>query len=157
MRKSLPIFELKTKKEAEKTYVWGALRKRYLLFSPEEHVRQCLIQYLLQHIHVPKALISIERGLTYNNRQKRYDLLVFDREGQALLACECKAPQIEIDDKAAFQLAVYNQKIGAPYLLLTNGPILLSYQQTQKGPFAPLLELPTFEEMINSHNHQTNN
>ena len=148
MAGSLPIYELRTKEEDGKLYVWGELRKRYLFLTPEEHVRQCLVQHLLQTIQVPKGLISIERGLTYNSRQKRYDLLVFDRDGQPLLACECKAPQIDIDEKTAFQLAVYNQKIGAPLLLLTNGRELHCYRKNSKGGFAPLPAIPAFEDML---------
>lgn len=145
---SLPLYALKIKEEAGKKYVWGELRRRYLYLTPEEHVRQCLVQFLLQGLGVPRSLISIERGLKYNARQKRYDLLVFDREGKALLACECKAPQIDIDEKTAFQLAVYNQKIGAPYLLLTNGPTLKIYQKGENENFIPLQTAPSFLEML---------
>ncbi|MEM6268299.1 MAG: type I restriction enzyme HsdR N-terminal domain-containing protein [Bacteroidota bacterium] len=148
MPAQLPIYELKTRAEAGTTYVWCVLRKKYLLLTPEENVRQCLVQYLLVDRGVPRGLISIERGLVYNARRKRYDLLVFDRAGQPLLACECKAPQIPIDEAAAFQLATYNKKIGAPYLLLTNGPVLLQFRRNAEGKFIGIEDLPAFAEMI---------
>lgn len=148
MPSNLPIYEIKTRQEGEETYVWDVLRRRYMVLTPEEHVRQCLVHYLLEDRKVPRGLMSVERGLVYNSRRKRYDLLVHDRNGNPLLACECKAPQIPIDEAAAFQLATYNKKIGAPFLLLTNGPVLLQYARDEKGIFQPMGELPLFEEMI---------
>jgi hypothetical protein len=148
MPASLPIYELKTREKDGTTWVWDELRRRYLVMTPEEHVRQCLVHYLLAECGVPRGLMSIERGLVYNSRRKRYDLLVHDRNGNPLLACECKAPQIPIDQATAFQLATYNQEIGAPFLLLTNGPVLKQYFRDPDGNYLPLEELPGFDEMI---------
>jgi hypothetical protein len=148
MPAELPIYELRIKTEGEQRFVWDPLRRKYLVLTPEEHVRQCLLLYLMEDRGVPRGLISVERGLTYNTRRKRYDLLVFDREGLPLLACECKAPQIPIDKAAAFQLATYNKKIGAPYLLLTNGPVLLQFRRNASGSFDGIADLPRFEEML---------
>lgn len=129
MSEALPLYELRIKEENDQQWVWDSLRKRYMVLTPEEHVRQCLVEYLVQEKGVPRGLISIERGLTYDRRRKRYDLLVFDRLGQPLIACECKAPFIALDQDAAIQLAVYNREIGAPFLLWTNGKRLLCYQR----------------------------
>lgn len=143
----LPIYELRTRETESGHEVWDRLRRKWLVLTPEEHVRQCLVEYLVQDRGVPAGLISQEKGLSYDRRRKRYDLVVHGRDGKPLLACECKAPYVPIDRNAGMQLAVYNHKLGAPFLLWTNGKVLLPYGAGEEGRLALLEKLPTFEEM----------
>ena len=147
----LPLYELRTRDEDGVRQVWDRLRKKWLVLTPEEHVRQCLVEYLVREKGVPQGLISQEKGLSYDRRRKRYDLVVYGRDGQPLLACECKAPYVALDRAAGMQLAVYNRKIGARFLLWTNGQVLVAYG---KGEERLLLldELPGFEEMVGNEN-----
>ena len=78
-----------------------------MVLGPEEHVRQCLILYLMEECAVPKGLISIEKGLQYHDRKKRFDLMVYDRSAQPLILCECKAPYVPVDQQTAFQFYHY--------------------------------------------------
>jgi len=123
----LPIYPLRTKEENEQTLVWDVVRKRWMVLTPEEHVRQCLVAFLMAEKNVPSGLISLEKGLKFDRKRKRYDLLVYDRQGLPLLACECKAPYVDLDQNAAIQLAVYNSELKAPYLLWTNGKYVLFF------------------------------
>jgi len=128
--------------------IWDPIRQQNLVLTPEEHVRQCLIRFLREERGFPRALFSIEKGLTYSERKKRYDLLVYDREAQPLLAMECKAPDIPLDEKAARQLAVYNSKIGAPFLLLTNGMLYLFFSKNSNNRWVPEPDVPEYEELL---------
>lgn len=147
MSDGLPLYDLTIKEEDGQRWVWDPLRRKYMVLTPEEHVRQCLIQFLMQEKQVPRGLISVEKALTYDRRRKRYDLLVFDRNGEPFIACECKAPFVALDQDAALQLAVYNREIGAPFLLWTNGNRLLIYRRNpDSGRLEQLKEVPSFPE-----------
>lgn len=143
----LPVYELRTKLEGEQTLVWDQIRKKWLVLTPEEHVRQCLIQFLIEEKAVPSGLISLEKGLKVDRRRKRYDLLVYGRDGSPLLACECKAPYVPLDKHAALQLAVYNSEIKAPFLLWTNGKHILFYSPGEEGRMEFQTDVWTFNQM----------
>ncbi len=143
----LPLYDLRTKVEGEQTLVWDLVRKKWLVLTPEEHVRQCLTIYLTAEKGVPTGLVSLEKGLQVDRRHKRYDLLVYDRNGAPLLACECKAPYVLLDQNAALQLAVYNSELKAPFLLWTNGQTILFYSTGDNGRMEFQPEVWTFEKM----------
>ncbi len=143
----LPLYELRTKAEGEQTLVWDLVRKKWLVMTPEEHVRQCLAIYLTSAKGVPAGLISLEKCLRVDRRIKRYDLLVHDRKGAPLLACECKAPYIPLDQNAALQLAIYNSELKAPFLLWTNGKTVLFYATGKDGKMEFQTDVWMFEEM----------
>lgn len=118
---NLPPFDYKLTQSGENLLIWDVLRRRHVVLTPEEWVRQHVVHYLIQHRGYPKGLLSLERGHTYNQRRKRTDLVALDLTGQPLLLVECKAPSVPITAAVAHQAATYNQTIGAPLLLLTNG------------------------------------
>ncbi|RSK43356.1 type I restriction enzyme HsdR N-terminal domain-containing protein [Hymenobacter perfusus] len=118
---NLPPFEYKVTQSSENLLIWDVLRRRNVVLTPEEWVRQHVVHYLITHRGYPKGLLSLERGHRYNQRQKRTDLVALDAAGQPLLLVECKRPTVPITAATAMQAATYNQTIGAPLLLLTNG------------------------------------
>ena len=144
----LPLYELRIQEENGQRVVWGELRKKWLVLTPEEYVRQCLVFFLLKEKSVPRSLISVERGLRYAGMRRRYDLLVYDREAQPLICCECKAPDVAIDQQALRQLSIYNSKIGASHLLLTNGKTLYFLSRGEEGEFELREEIPEFGELL---------
>ncbi|EAZ80143.1 type I restriction enzyme HsdR N-terminal domain-containing protein [Algoriphagus machipongonensis] len=118
---NLPPFEPKLQEVDGKLGIFDSLRKKYLILTPEEWVRQHWINFLIHHLDYPKGLIVLERGLVYNKLQKRTDLVVWDKEGKPYLLIECKAPKIKLNQKTMQQACLYNQKINAKYLIITNG------------------------------------
>ncbi|GAC1368428.1 MAG: type I restriction enzyme HsdR N-terminal domain-containing protein [Hymenobacter sp.] len=118
----LPPFAAKlTQSATNQPLIWDGLRRKHVVLTPEEWVRQHVVHYLADHLGYPRGLLALERGLRYNRRQKRTDLLALGPSGQPLLLVECKAPAVAIDAAVARQAATYNHTIGAPLLLLTNG------------------------------------
>ncbi|MFL5728166.1 MAG: type I restriction enzyme HsdR N-terminal domain-containing protein, partial [Cytophagaceae bacterium] len=79
---NLPQFDVKIQESNGKTEIFDALRKKYIVLTPEEWVRQHFVNLLIQHYNYPKSLISLESGLKYNELQKRSDIVVYDREGK---------------------------------------------------------------------------
>lgn len=118
---NLPSYEYKLKKVDEKIYIYDILRRKYIVLTPEEWVRQHFIHFLINQYKYPKALIKLESGLNYNNVQKRTDIQVFNRDGKLMMIVECKAPYIELDQSVFRQAATYNQVLKADYLTITNG------------------------------------
>jgi hypothetical protein len=118
---NLPHFQPSLRQAEGKLWIFDFLRKKYLILTPEEWVRQHWIHYLIDHHQYPKGLFSMEKGLKYNKLSKRTDLIVFDRLGKPYLLIECKAPDIQIDEKTLTQAMVYNSTVHSPNLVLSNG------------------------------------
>ncbi len=97
------------------------LRKKNVVLTPEEWVRQNFIQYLIIEKKYPKSLIAIEKQLKINNLSKRTDILVFDKTGLTNIIVECKAPTVKITQDAFDQIARYNLSLNSNYLIVTNG------------------------------------
>ena len=117
---NLPKAKLKLSREAGEVFVWCILRKKNLVCTPEEWVRQHVIHKLIAD-GVPQGLIASEYHLEYNGRSKRADIVVFNREQKAVLVVECKAPEVELREQVLHQVASYNHEMKVSYLMMTNG------------------------------------
>jgi len=118
---NLPSCEFTIKQEGNKTFIFDGIRKKYVVLTPEEWVRQHFIHYLISYKKYPSSLISIEMPLRINNINKRSDIVVFNRLGIPYFMVECKAPEIKISQSAFDQIARYNLNLKVKYLVVTNG------------------------------------
>lgn len=118
---NLPSFHFKIKNSENKTLIFDILRKKFLVLTPEEWVRQHFVYFLLETKKYPKSLIALEKQFTINNRKKRTDILIFDKNGKHDIIVECKAPSIKITQDTFDQIARYNLALKANYLIVTNG------------------------------------
>lgn len=122
MQLNLPEFDIKTRKTKNgKVEVFDAFRKKYIALTPEEWVRQHFLQYLVNRKKYPASLISVEKGLTINKMQKRFDAVVFDNKGTPIVLIEFKSPKVELDQKTFNQISRYNLKMKVKYLIISNG------------------------------------
>lgn len=146
MQLNFPTYKFKTKREQDINYVFDIIRKKYVVLTPEEWVRQHIVHYLITEKKYPQSLIALERGLTVNGRKKRFDILVFNKNGQPHLLIECKSPEIEVNKAVFEQIAIYNSQFKASYLLLSNGlqHISVSYSADFKE-YVFLDEVPGYE------------
>ncbi|MEL7589227.1 MAG: type I restriction enzyme HsdR N-terminal domain-containing protein [Prolixibacteraceae bacterium] len=146
---NLPSYSFRTRQKAGKIYIFDEIRKKFLLLTPEEWVRQNFIRYLIAEKGFPPALMIIERGLKVNQNPFRADLLVCDRSGAPLLVVEFKAPPVKITQAAFDQIARYNMQFRVPYLIVSNG---LSHFCCQidflSESYAFLKEIPGFKDII---------
>lgn len=141
---NLPPFEYKVKKEGEKTYIFDIFRKKYIVLTPEEWVRQH-IGHLLMANQYPSSLIKLEAGMVYNKLAKRTDIRVFDRKGNLFMLVECKAPEIKIDDKVIAQTSMYAKTLKPPFIFITNGIAHFIFEMDyENGVSKPLKSLPNF-------------
>jgi type I site-specific restriction-modification system R (restriction) subunit len=120
-----PAFEYQLRRESGKIQIFDILRRKYVVLTPEEWVRQHIVHFLIDKLAYPKALIKLEKGLSYNDLSKRSDVLVFDRNGNPFLVIECKAPHVDINEDTLRQVATYNKIWQAPYLAMSNGIVTI--------------------------------
>lgn len=125
---NLPKAPLKLSSKAGRIYVNCLLRKKTIVLTPEEWVRQHLIAYLHLHLGYPLEKMAIEKEIKYDGFIRRWDLVVYDQAFQAHILIECKAPQIPISHAVFMQIATYQSKLQAPFLILSNGLTHLVYQ-----------------------------
>lgn len=118
---NLPTYNFNLKSKENKVLIFDKLRKKYVVLTPEEWVRQHFLHFLMDEKKYPISLIAIEKQLTINNLKKRTDILVFNSDGYPNIIVECKAPSVKITQATFDQIARYNLKLNATYLAVTNG------------------------------------
>ena len=114
-------------------YLWNPILKKAYKNLPEERVRLQLVEYLLYTADFPKSRVSFESPvqLPRDKSNSRTDLICYSPDFKPLLLVECKAPEIKLSEKTALQIARYNQEVGAPFLLITNGKQDLWFEVSQ--------------------------
>ena len=118
---NFPSYTFRFKNSENKMAIFDEIRKKFVVLTPEEWVRQHVVQYLLLEKKYPKSLINVEKLVKVNGLNKRYDIVVFQPNGEIFMLIECKAPEVAISQQTFDQIARYNLKLNAQYLMVTNG------------------------------------
>ena len=143
-----PTDKLKIIEKNGVIYVYDIIRMRFVKCTPEEYVRQALINYLVNDLHYPKELMSIENEIIINKQSRRFDLVIFSRNISPLLLVEVKAPNVLINENVLYQLAQYNYSVKSQYWLLTNGLALYFIKyDSQINKIIIKNELPRWEDL----------
>lgn len=146
---SLPSFDVRLQKAEGKTLIYDIIRKKYVVLTPEEWVRQHFVHYLISDLGYPKPLISVETGIKYHALAKRTDIIVYNRKGMPFVLVECKSSAINLNQKVMEQALMYNRTINAEYIILSNGlenSCIKIKTDQQSVEFLP--NLPRFEEIV---------
>jgi predicted type IV restriction endonuclease len=147
---NFPSYSFRFKNSENKLSIFDEIRKKFIILTPEEWVRQHVVRFLLEEKKYPKSLINVEKTLIINGLRKRYDVVVFNPDGSIFVLVECKAPQIKTAQATFDQIARYNMTLKAKYLMVTNGLnhyFCLMDFENEKYIF--LNELPNFETINN--------
>ena len=118
---NFPVYSFRFKNSENKVSIFDEIRKKFILLTPEEWVRQHVVQFLLQDKKYPKSYINVEKLIKINDLSKRYDGVIFQPNGEIFLLIECKAPEVPISQQTFDQIARYNLVMKAKYLMVTNG------------------------------------
>ena len=118
---NLPNYKFRIKSTKNKYEIFDIIRKKYVILTPEEWVRQHIIHFLIEEKKYPVSLIGVEKKLTINKLTKRTDLLIFNNKGLPHIIVECKAPSVPITQGTFDQIARYNLKLNADLLVVSNG------------------------------------
>lgn len=142
---NFPCFEFDVQQRDGKLVIFDALRKKFLILTPEEWVRQHLIRYLVEYREYPKSLFALEKGIQYNSLQKRFDILVLDKLGEPFLLIECKAPEVKLSMKTVEQVTLYNKVVKARHIGISNGKnhLFLAWDQ-EMHKYQQIANIPDF-------------
>jgi len=145
---NLPSYPFKITKKADVIFIFDELRKKHLVLTPEEWVRQHFIQDLILSKKFPKTFIQIEGGLVLNQLQKRSDILVYNSAGEKLMLIECKAPKVKLTKSVFEQALRYNSIHQAKWIVLTNGlQHVYARMDLNKGSFVFTEEMPVYLDL----------
>ena len=114
-------YDFRFKNSENKVSIFDEVRKKFIILTPEEWVRQHVVRFLLEEKKYPKSLINVEKALKVNGLKKRYDAVVFSTDGNIQVLVECKAPEVKISQATFDQIAQYNMTMKAQFLMVTNG------------------------------------
>src|SRR6478672_9150530 len=112
-----PDYQFNTKNEHGIEFIFDAFRKKWLTLTPEEWVRQNILQYLTQVKRYPSSLIAIEKEFFLGELKKRCDIVVYSRNAVPWMIIECKEMNIPLSNKVLEQLLRYHIAIQAKYLV----------------------------------------
>lgn len=127
IRIEYPPYQPRIKEEAGKEMIFDGIRKRWVVLTPEEWVRQNFLQYLLQVMHYPSSLIAVEKEIRLGELKKRFDIVVYGRDSQPRMIIECKETGVGLDKKVLDQVLRYNISLRVPYLVITNGNFCMAF------------------------------
>ncbi len=118
---NFPKYKFRFKNSENNVSIFDDIRKKFVVLTPEEWVRQHCVKYLINEKKYPKSLINVEKELLINHKKKRYDIVIYKPNGAIQVLIECKAPNINITQNTFDQIARYNLTLDADLLMITNG------------------------------------
>ncbi|WP_299251853.1 type I restriction enzyme HsdR N-terminal domain-containing protein [uncultured Aquimarina sp.] len=118
---NFPAYQFRFKSSENKVSIFDRIRKKFIILTPEEWVRQHTIHYLIEEKKYPESLINVEKMVKVNDMNKRYDIIIFNPDGTIYLIIECKSHSIKITQEVFDQIARYNLSLNSEYLMITNG------------------------------------
>ena len=118
---NLPDYKFNIRLEGENHKIFDPIRNIFVALTPEEWVRQNVVNHLITELNFPRNRIANENSISYNNLSKRCDTIIYDENFEPFVICEYKSYKINISQKVFDQIAIYNCKLNVPYLLVSNG------------------------------------
>ena len=123
-----PPYQPKIKEENGRELIFDEFRKRWIVLTPEEWVRQNFLQYLTQTKKYPASLIAVEKEIKLGELKKRFDIVVYDKNSKPWMIVECEELNVSLDKSVLDQILRYNISLDVPYLVITNGSYCMALQ-----------------------------
>jgi hypothetical protein len=147
-RLNLPQYEINITEKDGKRMIFDFLRRKYVVLTPEEWVRQHFTHYLVEQKGYPKGLLGNEVELRLGDKKLRCDSILYNKVALPQMIIEYKAPHVQIQQKTFDQISAYNLLLRVDYLIVSNGLqhycCKMDYEQ-QKYHF--LEEIPDYEKL----------
>ena len=137
-----PTYPFKLQQVQGKDQIFDPFRKAWVILTPEEWVRQNILQYLVQTCNYPNSLIAVEKTIQLGELDKRFDIVVYKNDIPWMII-ECKEARVEIGEKTLQQILQYQQVLKAEYLIITNGHQTLG-AKIDSGKLHPLQNFPEY-------------
>ena len=131
----------------ERQTIWDPLRKKEVVLTPEERVRQWFIGVLSTSLEVPLHMMMSESGFKLGDKQFRADIIVYDRTASPLMVVECKRPEVELTAEVVDQTIRYNMVLNVKYIAITNGTKTFLFRK-DAGMYRFMDSVPKYKQMI---------
>lgn len=138
-----PLHSFKIKKQKDREVIWDDCRKQWVVLSPEEWVRQNILQYLVKVKNIPASLIAVEKEIWLGEMKKRFDIVVY-KNAVPWMIVECKEMGIELTEAVVRQVLNYNTVLSVKYVVVTNGKSTFALALNDRQ-FDWIEELPSYE------------
>lgn len=140
-----PAPQFKIQKKEEKLYIFDSIRKKWLLLTGEEWVRQNMVAYFITTLKYPKEIIALEKEIMVNGLRKRFDMLLYNSEHQPWMLVECKVPEVKLGEEALQQALRYNLTVPVQWLVITNGEHTVAWKK-ENGQLTMVQMFPPWDE-----------
>lgn len=124
-----------------KELIFCIIRKRWILITPEEWVRQNFLLYLIEVLKYPASLIAVEKQMMLADVKKRFDIVVYDKYAKPFIIVECKEMNVALSESTLQQALRYNIQVRAKHLVVTNGSYCAAFRQ-EEGSFVMEDKIP---------------
>ena len=139
-----PPNDFKVRQQSGVHEVFDSIRKKWLVLTPEEWVRQNFIQYLIISKNYPASLIALEKEIKVGELKKRCDIVVYNRNAEPWMIIECKEMNVPLSEKTLDQILRYHIALPAEYLIITNGSYCFGFKK-EKDQFFQIDLFPIFK------------
>ena len=136
-----PTFQVKS--QGDKEFIFDSLRKKWLLLTPEEWVRQNFVQYLVHSRQYPASLIALEKEIKLGEMKKRFDIMVYDKDHKPWMIVECKEMNVPLTENVLHQALRYNISVPVSFLVITNGSRTIGWERSANG-IVEINEIPAW-------------
>lgn len=148
---NIPLQPVKTREQEHQLQIWDSFRKKYVILTPEEWVRQQLLLYLVLQLGYPIGRIHVEATIRIHSLVRRCDAIVYNQYLKPQMIVECKAPHIHITDDTIMQIAHYNRSLQVPCLLISNGlSHYFLFRHSHTSPFTTHDTLPNYNWLLSN-------
>lgn len=135
--------------------IFDPFRKKYVVLTPEEWVRQNFLNYLVKEMDYPRALMSIEKEMQLGELRKRCDIVVYTREAEPWMIVECKEMGVPLNNLVLEQIVRYHIALPVPYLVITNGGnTWCCKMNTMEGKWEFIPSLPGYPDVQEPDNFE---
>ena len=110
-----PDYTFQLREDHRKRMIFDVVRKKFVVLTPEEWVRQHVLRYLIQDKGYPASLLAVETSIAFNGMARRCDAIAY-KDAAPFILVECKASSIRIDKEVVAQIARYQSVVKVPWL-----------------------------------------
>jgi len=136
-----PHIKPKIRRSENGEEIFCIIRKKWLVITPEEWVRQNFLLYLINEMGYSASLISVEKGIKIGELSRRYDIVVYSKLMLPFIVVECKEMEVALSESTILQVLRYNSELQANFLIVTNGISCAAFEKQTLG-FVEIQTIP---------------
>ena len=137
-----PSIKPKIRRSETSEEIFCIIRKKWLVITPEEWVRQNFLLFLIHELKYSASLIAVEKKICIGEINRRFDIVVYSKNTQPMIVVECKEMEVALNEATILQVLRYNTALQARFLVVTNGVSCAAFEKTALG-FMEMKSIPS--------------